>query len=431
MPEIRPFRAWRYAGRHRDLSALIAPPYDVIPPELEEHLRARDPHNVVRLILPHDRDGQPGSRYQVAAEELESWARAGVLEQDPEPAFYPYRQTYRLERRHEAARVGFLGLLGLQPFGEEVLAHERTLEGPREDRFRLIQATRANLGPVFVLFEDRAGGIRALIEHGMSEGPLARAERPQGEFDELWRLGDSATTRQLQERLRDQALVFADGHHRYESGLQYLETLRREGRDPGGAAFTLACFAPVPQPGLSILPTHRILHGLEPERLAALERGLEQSFWLRTVGRWRHEHDVERWKENAAEVPGRVLAMARRGDVRLVELTLKPDAAERVLAHLPTPLRELDVSVLHEVILRQVLGIGEAELSRQTHVRYRHEELGALEELEGDAQAVFLLRPTPIESVFRVAQAGLRMPQKSTFFYPKVATGFVLHRHQR
>lgn len=430
MPEIRPFRAWRYVQERHDLTPLIAPPYDVIGPELETGLRDRDPHNVVRLILPKDKAGAPGSRYDVARAELESWASAGVLAQDAGPAFYPYRQTYRVAGREEASRVGFMGLLKLEPFGASVMAHEHTLEGPKEDRFRLLQATRANLSPVFVLFQDPGGEVQKVLAQAMAGPDASRAARPQGERDEMWALSDPAACERLRQAILTQPLVFADGHHRYESALRYLESLRASGKAPGSAESMLAFFAPAPQPGLSILPTHRVVHSLTEDRLAGLEARLGQFFQVRDAGNSKNAGEVHRWEQEAPGKPGRVLGMALRGKHRLLELTLKPDAAEQAFAHVPRPLQELDVTVLHEAILKPYLGIGEAELSAQTCVRYLHESMEALFELEGDAQAAFLLRPTPIESVFKIAGAGLRMPQKSTFFYPKLATGFVLHRHE-
>lgn len=430
MPEIQPLRAWRYAGARQDLTPLIAPPYDVIGPELDVELRARDPHNVVRLILPRDQAGKPESRYEAAREELESWSAGGILAQDSEPGFYPYRQTYRKEGRVEAARVGFLGLLRLEPFGASVMAHEHTLEGPRQDRFRLLQATRANLSPVFVLFQDSGEKVRGLLEASMKVPAAQRAARMQGETDEMWRLTDPGACAALSQAIRTQPLVFADGHHRYESALAYLESLRAAGKDPGSAAYILAYFAPVPQPGLSILPTHRVVHGMRSDATAGLEARLGRHFQVTPVANWKHQDELHKWEEGIRSRPGEVvLGMALRGSHQLFELTLKPGAAAEALAGVTPPLTELDVTVLHEGILKPYFGIGAEELKRQTSVRYLHESLEALFELEGDADAVFLLRPTPIESVFKIAGAGLRMPQKSTFFYPKLATGFVIHRH--
>ena len=234
----------------------------------------------------------------------------------------------------------------------------------------------------------------------------------------------------LAEGIRSQPLVFADGHHRYESALGYLESLRARGVEPGSAAYILAYFAPAPQPGLSILPTHRVVHGVTRDRIAGLEARLGQHFQVKPVANWKHAGEVHRWEEEIRSRPGEVvLGMALRGSHQLLELTLKPAASEEALAAVAQPLRDLDVAVLHEAILKPYFGIGAEELKRQTSVRYLHESLEALFELDGDADAAFLLRPTPIESVFKIAGAGLRMPQKSTFFYPKLATGFAIHRH--
>jgi uncharacterized protein (DUF1015 family) len=325
--------------------------------------------------------------------------------------------------------VGFLGLLRLEPFGASVMAHEHTLEGPRQDRFRLLQATHANLSPVFVLFQDPGGKVRGLLEAAMKEPAAQHAARMQGETDELWRMQDPAACAALAEAIRTQPLVFADGHHRYESALGYLESLRAAGKDPGSAAYILAYFAPVPQPGLSILPTHRVVHGMSRDATAGLEARLGRHFQVTPVANWKHKDELAKWEEGIRSRPEVVLGMALRGSHQLYELTLKPGAAAEALAGVKPPLDELDVTVLHEGVLKPYFGIGAEELKKQTSVRYLHESLEALFELDGDADAVFLLRPTPIESVFKIAGAGLRMPQKSTFFYPKLATGFVIHRH--
>ncbi len=432
MPEVRPFRALRYAGDRVDLSAVVAPPYDVIAGREEaRRLRERDPRNVVRLILPEDHPGEPGSRYRAAREELERWLGDGVLAPDPRPAFYPYRQSFRFNGDGETSRVGFLGLLRLEPFGSRVMAHENTLAGPREDRYRLISEVRANLSPVFALFEDPGGAVRRALETAMGGHWAARARHGADVVDELWRLDDPQACAAIEAGLRDHPLVFADGHHRYESALRHLQEIEARGEDPGGAAWCLAFFAPVPQPGLAILPTHRVVHGLPAERLEGVERKLEPSFHLEPAGDRAHAEDVARWEREAPARPGVVMGFARRGEGTLWNLTLKPAAAAETLAHLPAALRDLDVTVLHEIALRRVLGISEEDLRRQANLRYLHEAAPALRELDGGAQAVFLLRPTPIEAVFKVAHAGLRMPQKSTYFFPKVSTGFVLHRHTR
>ncbi len=429
MPEIRPLRGWRFSGP-ADLGARVAPPYDVITPRAAQGLRDRDAHNIVRLILPEDTPGTPESRYENAAVELRGWREAQVLRQDAEPSFYPYRQTYRVHDREEAQRTGFLGLLRLQPFGPEVMAHEHTLAGPKEDRFRLLEATRTNLSPVFVLFEDPSGTVRSLLESAMQAPRASFALREQGELDECWRVVDPAVTSGLEAALASQPLVFADGHHRYESALRFKETLEQRGEPVGSAGYLLAYFAPVPQPGLSILPTHRMVHGLPPERLEGLLARIAERFEVRRVCRWRDTSAVQRWEREAVGRPGSVLGVALQGSQDFHEAVLTPARAAEVLSALPEPLRTLDVCALHQGILEGLLGIGEAELRSQSHVRYSHESAGALEELQGDAQAVFVLRPTPIESVFHVARHGLRMPQKSTFFYPKLSTGFVVHGHE-
>ncbi|MBI5838160.1 MAG: DUF1015 domain-containing protein [Candidatus Eisenbacteria bacterium] len=434
MPEVRPFRALRFSGERRDLSRVIAPPYDVIESPAEvAGLRERHPHNVVRLILPEDHPGQPDSRYRASREQLEAWLGEGALVQDPHPAFYPYRQAYRRNGSGVAERVGFLGLLRLEPFGRQVMAHENTLAGPREDRYRLLREVRVNLSPVFALFEDPGGHVRTALEAAMTRPWDARATRGGHDHghDELWRMDEPEACETVMRALHGQPLVFADGHHRYESALRHLAEMRERGEDPGTAAYCVAFFAPVPQPGLSILPTHRVVHGLEAGRFAALEDTLRRFFLVRAAGRWDQPADVERWERAAPARPGRLLGFARRGDDTLWDLELLPGSAPEALAGLPGPLRDLDVSVLHEAVLHQALGIGEDALRRQANLRYLHDAGPALEQLRIDAQAVFLLRPTPIESVFSVARAGLRMPQKSTYFYPKVSTGFVLHRHER
>lgn len=407
---VRPFRGYRHAiGRAREVSKVVAPPYDQISPEQQALLYALSPANIVRVSYPRE-DG--GDRYAAARATLERWIADGVWEPDARPAVYPYHQTYTVDGQ-AVTRVGLVALGQVTDYARgEVFPHERTHAGPKEDRLRLLEATGADTGLLFMLVADPRGELLALCTP--PEAPVAEASDLRGERHQLWRVDDEATVARAQRLLADARVIIADGHHRYETAVEYAR--RHPGRDD-----KLMAFFSLEAPGLTILPNHRLVHHVEGFALPAL---------LEAARRW---FEVAPLADPLAVRPtGRTLAVVA-GEQAAV-LTLRPEAA----ASIPWPAgtspawRALAVSVLHEGLLKPVLHITDAMLDARSHVDYTADQAEAVRLVrEGRYQAAFLIAPTSAEELAAVVRGGEVLPQKSTHFYPKLLDGLVFHRIDR
>jgi len=460
MPVVLPFRAVRPVApasstAPADLAARLSPPYDVIAPDERARLAA-SPLNPVHVILPQDAAGT-NSRYAAAKETLGRWLAEGALARDAHPAFYPYEQRFTWNGR-ERVRRGFLGLLELREFGEGgVFAHEQTLTAPREDRFRLLEATRTNLSPVFVLYEDARGEIAAALTAACAKPPLASARTSEGE-ESLWALPDAGTgtpeaagAEAIARTLAGQGLVFADGHHRYEAALRYRRERRAAEPDapyPQAYDFMLACFVDANDPGLMVLPTHRVVRGLAPFTMAELVARLDGVYRIEGLGDCR-DSGCSAWRAEAflANHPTGAFVAVMANERVITGFVL--DAAHRARAFegldVPPVLAQLDVVQLHELVLGRALGITAEKLAAQSHIEYVKAMGAAVEAVRGNGNgkvgavagaagalapnAAFLMNATPVRQVLEVARAGARMPQKSTYFLPKITTGWTYHVH--
>jgi uncharacterized protein (DUF1015 family) len=402
---VRAFRGVRYAPRVA-LGDVLAPPYDVISASQREAL-ARHPENVVHLELPLDEDG-PGSRYQAAARRWRQWLTDGVVEPDPGPAVYPYAQRFVHEGK-TLERRGVFGLVELVPPGPagNIYPHEFTLSGPREDRLRLLAATHVNLSPIFLLYEGALSELAGAWDH-----TIASAYTPWGTSESLGHLtGERAEA--VTHALSARPLVFADGHHRYESALRYAEESGATSPDDP-RRYLLAVFVERSDPGLLVLPTHRIVKAAPGPELASLR---DRAFASAPV------NDAESWLE-AQQGPAFVMASPQG----LTGLNL--EAPEILFGSSPVApaLRDLDVVVLHAFLERGFGLTPEAVRDRGAlaYTRNAEDAVAAVAAREGTA---FLLRATPVERVIALATAGHRLPQKSTYFEPKLTSGWLFHAH--
>jgi uncharacterized protein (DUF1015 family) len=408
---IEPFRALRYTDRAGPLAELVAPPYDVIDEVERARLAALHPANAIRVILPQ------GERpYEMAADLLARWQREGWLALDGEPSMLLYAQ--RFEVHGEAVeRWGLVAALELEPLdGGVVLPHERTLAAPKADRLNLVRACRTNLSPIFML-----------VDASLDLASLAAAARPLASFTDragighrVWQLADGTAIARLRECVAPHQVFIADGHHRYETALAYRDERRAaEHGAPGtrGFDFVLTYLCSTRDPGLVVLPTHRLLAGAPPS--APL------------VASWRSDMAVEELSDPSAlataitaapSAPGRPrVGVVRRGGSTcwLLEATPGSGAARR-LDTLAEPLRTLDVSLLHHVVLPGIAA------DRFTYTHDAAEALAAL--ASGAADLVALVPPPRVDDVLAISRASLTMPQKSTYFHPKVLTGLAFHR---
>ena len=429
MARIAPFRALRFdQGRFADLAPLLAPPYDVINEAQRKELEARHPRNIVHLDLPR---GEGDARYDNARAQLDTWLAEGTLRQDVRPALYRYEQQFSFTGAagpRKYTRKGFISLIELSPFSARiVLPHEHTLSGPKVDRFKLIRATRAHFSQVFSLYRDPAGSIEAALDGACVVAPDVDATTPDGCRHRLWVVTDEAVIAAVARGLTPRSVMIADGHHRYETMVAIRDELRPAAVPLGRslADWGVMFFARAEDPGLLVLPTHRMVHGLSAEALDTLAERCRSWFEVLSGN-----------EENPAAIEARLLregektvtfGLRRAGAAGTTWLKLRADAD---LARLgPPTLARLDVSVLHGLVLEPLLGIGSEAMARQSNLTYSHdlrETMGRV--AASDVQAAFLMNATKVSQVLDACEAGFVLPQKSTYFQPKLATGLVMAR---
>ena len=442
VPVVRPFRALRYSpDAVADLAAVMAPPYDVIGPDEHRWLLARDPHNVVRLDLPSPEagDADPDDRYRRAARYLGTWRGNGVLRRDPRPTISVLEDTYHLPGRDEEhVRRGFFARVRLEPFGAGIRAHERTMSGPKEDRYKLLRATGVNTSPVVAMYEDRSGRAAALLEDVAATAPAVDVADAAGVRHRLWTVvaddagnaggADGSIADRLCEIASAATLTIADGHHRYETALRYARE-RRAGIADDVELDTddvlMLLLEPAAGP-IDVLPTHRVVLGLEPAGVAALEAGLSRFFDVESGVPVEGLLGAFGPLGGAAGGAGRFGLWTRHGGAIL---RARRDA---LAAHLPPggpALRRLDVSLLGAALeaLAGIDAAATAEGARMTYTMDAAEAIALVHDRTDGADAAFLLEPTPATEIVAVAADGDVMPQKSTYIYPKALTGLVIN----
>lgn len=419
MPRIAPFRGLRYAVPPApDLSDLFAPPYDVISADDRRRLAAH-PRNIVHLELPEGGEAAPAH----AAALLETWIREGTLAHDSAPAYYVMEQEFAGRDGRPRRRRGFFARLTLEPYeAGVVLPHERTLDGPRRERTRLLQATRAGLSPVFMLHPDPGGTVSATLDRLAASPPAARARDAKGVRARLWRVDDKASTTAITDALAPAWALIADGHHRYESALAYRAERQAAGRDDAGSL--LVYLASLADPGLEVLPIHRVVHSVPAFDAGRLLAALAAWFDLRSLeGRGGLESAVA---SDAARSGVFGLTFAG-GGTYLARWREGAGLDHPVMRGVDPPLRRLDVVLLHRLVFEAALGIDAARLASQENLDYLKES-GPVLDLRPGAQLGVLLNPTRLDQVIEVSRVGLRLPQKSTNFSPKVPAGLVVDR---
>jgi uncharacterized protein (DUF1015 family) len=425
MAAIAPFRGLRFnLARCGDPAALIAPPYDVISEEERQALERRHDHNIVHLDLPR---GDGDERYARAGATLERWIGDAVLEPDPRPSLYRYEQRFSFPAGGPSfTRKGFIALLRLEPFSARVvLPHEHTLAGPKRDRLQLMRATRAHFSQIFTLYRDPAAEAEAALAVVDDREPALDATTPDGCRHRLWVVDDAPVIRRVVAALASKQVMIADGHHRYETMLALRDELRPSERPPGAslADYGTVFFARAEDPGLLVLPTHRLIKGLPAAALLGLAERARPWFALSSGP----EATAAAIEERLRRAPQVTLALRVAGRAETLWLALRPDADLSALG--PPALRGLDVTVLHGLILGPLLGIGAEAMARQSHLGYTHDLPEALSRLAaGEAQGAFLMNATKVGEVLGACEAGFVLPQKSTYFQPKLATGLVMAR---
>lgn len=381
MARIHPFRALRYTPRAGNVARLATLPYDVIPEDLERDYKARSPYNFAHLILPRGDYGGVAAR-------LGQWKREGIIAADESEAVFVYEQSFPAPDGETLVRRGFMALGDTEPYGETVFRHERTLSGPKEDRFRLLEATRVQFDSIFMLFPDAGQKVERMLAGVVAQPPEIDYEDHQQTRHRLWRVTEAAWIEALQEAMVDKKLLIADGHHRYETALRM------------GQKRTLMTFVALESPGLRCFATHRLVHSLPQFDAAAFLAALP---------------DLAPGLEPLSSLPGHV------------RIGVVTEAGEH-RTDIPAPETALNVAVLQEAILSPLLGLTPDRVAAGGHLAYTRSREEAREAVRaGRAQIAFLLEDLPVAGLARAAFAGQVLPQKSTYFYPKLGSGLVMY----
>jgi len=443
MADIRPFRGVLYnSGKVGELGDVMAPPYDVISPAKQDSLYDRHPNNVVRLILgktaPEDTDTD--NRYTRAAAELKAWMDSGVLVKDPKPAVYYYTQSYTLPNGAVQTRKGFIALARIEEFGKGVRPHEKTLSGPKADRLKLMQACKGNLSCIFSLYSSPMLEINKVLDAATAGvEPIADVTDDDGIVNRLWRVDDPDTLASVTGSMKSKALFIADGHHRYETALNYRNMMREKEGNPAGDRpydFVMMYFSNMDDEGMTIWPTHRVIHSLKD---FDGKRFLEQCSKYFDIEEFSAAGDGEQEARSAflarLESLGEektTFGLHVKGvDIYYILSIKTPSTMDSVFGDtIPEVFKGLDVTVLHSLIFSRILGLTQEAQEKQENLIYVKSSAEALSAMEDESnQLVFLLNATRIEQVKSVAEEGFVMPQKSTYFYPKLLTGLVINQH--
>jgi uncharacterized protein (DUF1015 family) len=428
MADIRPFRALRYNNQRVSVSQVVTQPYDKITPAMQDKYYAASPYNLVRIILGRrrDTDNQVENVYTRAAGFAREWRKEGILQQDSTPSIYTYSQRFKAPSGKMFERRGFIALGRVEDYSAKVVyRHEQTLAKPKADRLDLLRATRAHYEQLFLLYED-SGEIDAML--ASPNEPSIDVTDEYGVVHRLWQFSDATVVDGVRERMRDKKLVIADGHHRYETALNF----RNECREKAGTSnpdapyeFVMMTFVNVNDPGLLVLPTHRVVHSLASFSFADFKAESSELF---------QAEEVEPGMDSARATA--LLAEKGRSGTALLALT----ADRALLLHSPKPSgskhmkglsarqQSLDVVQLHKCLLEGVLKLSEESIRNQQNLSYVREASEAIEDVrQGKANIAFLMNPCPVEKVRDVALAGEVMPQKSTDFYPKLLSGLTAY----
>jgi uncharacterized protein (DUF1015 family) len=449
MAHIEPFRALRYDPTRVSIPQVVTQPYDKITPEMQDGYYAASPHNLVRVILgrQHANDHDGDNRYSRASQFFQDWRRQGIFLQDAQPSLYLYVQRFTVPGlighgstgrggASELERRGIIALGRIEDYSAGVVfRHEQTLAKPKADRLDLLRATRAHFGQLFMLYSDPAGEVDGLLKP--SQDPDLETQDEYGVWHRVWKIADPGVVETVRSKMLDKKLVIADGHHRYETALNYRNERdeQRTAHQAAGTAGPGAAPAPyelvmmtlvnMDSSGLVILPTHRVVHGLESFSAAALREKASVYFSVEEVDTSVDAARASVILREAGRIGTAMLAVA----ADRVFLLDRPRAVpSNTFAGLSLRQQSLDVVQLHKCLLEGVLGISEEAIRDQKNVRYIRDIGESMAQVRnGTANVAFLMNPARMAQVRDIAFAGEVLPQKSTDFYPKLLTGLTIY----
>jgi uncharacterized protein (DUF1015 family) len=438
MAHIYPFRAWRYSPSAVRLEDVVTQPYDKITPAMQQAYYDRSPYNLVRIILgkPELFDAAEGETvYTRAARDFKSWQEQGILAQEKSPAIFAYSQRFKVPGTEIVKeRRGFIAIGKVHEYSDKVVfRHEQTLSKPKGDRLNLLKATHAHFGQIFMLYSDPAGSVEKTLYDGA--GPAeAEITDEYGVLHRLWKISDPAVINLLTTAMADKKLIIADGHHRYETALNYskehapatlVKAEFKTSQLPQPAypeAAVMMTFVNMDSDGLVVLPTHRVVHSLANFDPAAFTKAAEEFFTVEAIP----TAEAANYIDALTAQKGTAFVAVTRAGAFLLRAKAGPVAA--ALAGLPERQRQLDLSCLHSIVLDRLLGLDAEKVREQTNLRYLRDAAEAVDQVRrGEADVVFLTNPVSMEQLKEVAFAGDVMPQKSTDFFPKLLSGLAIY----
>ncbi|OLS12434.1 MAG: hypothetical protein RBG13Loki_3938 [Promethearchaeota archaeon CR_4] len=431
MVRIKPFRGYYYnLAKIRDFAQVITPPYDVISPESEKLYYERSPYNFARVDLPKASGSH--NPYENAANLLQSWMKEKVLVQDPEPALYVYSHTYANDNNStEITRFGFVSLLDLAP-GNDVFAHEQTLQKPFEDRLHLMEATRVYFGLIFLLYDDQERVIDRLLEsHIRDHAPLIHFKDNDGVLHKLWSFSNTDHIKRITREMEKYSCVIADGHHRFKVARQYYKECVEHNQDPESARWPMVCFVNSYHEGFAIRPTNRVLFNLPvpPDLVKRLQEKFDVTEEKDIITALRKVRTTSIMVDETQNIKNIVIAMFDNTKQKAYFLRLwNPTALKSGHSDIYT---KIDVNVLHTLIFQDILGISSEDEEKGTKLTYVKGDEATLDLLRLYPKKYilgFFINPPLKREIFMTARNGEKMPQKSTYFYPKLFSGIILHK---
>jgi uncharacterized protein (DUF1015 family) len=416
MAVVKPFHGILYNPGKVDVSAVTAPPYDIVTPTHKDSLYEKDPHNIIRIDFGKDNpdDNDTENRYTRAAGFLKEWLSSGILTRDDRPCFYCYEITYRVNGEEKKTR-GFMGAVKLEELGRgSVHPHEMTYSKPKSDRLNILRYCRANISPVFSIYSSPRRKTSSILETMVERPHLIASRDGDGFIHRLWRIDDPGQISAIEEEIRDLDIFIADGHHRYETALAYKRECEEKGLSKNGDEpfnYIMMFLANMDDEGLTLLPTHRIV---EVDSDIRIKDTLREYFDIEKVGSGKEA--LSAVLDSVGKTPHSFGMFLTNSDtfysIRRNSRSIEIDMSEC--------LKRLDVSVLHRFVFEKLL--------RTEHFEYEMDPVVAIERAkQGSFEAVFFLKPTEVSEVREVALAGERMPPKSTYFFPKLLTGMVMY----
>ena len=441
MANVKAFKGLVYnKEKIENFSDVCTPPYDVIPKEEQIGFYERHPNNIIRLILnmASESDSENDNPHTRAAAFFNKWIDEDILVQDEQPAIYLTSVDFKDNSDQAITRYGMIVRVGLEPFEKGVvLPHEKTFSKVKSERLNLMKQCHANFSPIFSLYSDPQNtAISCLKENAQNREPDIAFTDTRGLDHKMWRITDKAVTDKVTAIMSDKILYIADGHHRYETALNYKKWAAEnqpDFSDKHPANYVMMYISSMDEPGLTIFPAHRLLSGIEPDVLNAFQEKAEKycdisAFPFSSENREAVTADfLDRLEANQ---PNKAVGLYIKNQSQFCMLTAKPGIMKDLFSkELPKALLDLDVTVLTRLILMEMLGFDQAMLDNEKIISYNSNARQAIDAVTNDGpDVVFVLNPTKIEQVKQVAQEGLIMPRKSTYFYPKVITGQVLHK---